>query len=382
MSALGALAPRLLGNTTKRYLPPCLTRFFQTLVDENPSEPIPASNPVRGEFAPKAFIILPEHQSRDLEQNLWLTKTAIQQSLPLRLGNAQLEIPETALRDFSHSFLDSLRQKFGFQREEFRRRSLIEEELNLGVLLEVLRSCMSYMSCAGSRYSHLRESFLDRNPQIITHWSRGGSCFQVKTKPSYVLWTRYPVELFSYELDTTLDTAIPGPYKPNALDVYAHKYVPLKNVPGCVNRQQSLYPYCHTMLLTCVNQSATQMQSNGILNMFSLLLSHALDDGRVFGSELSSPIATKCIVTDGTKYIFMCYQLNTLNFGKKKKDNSIKNMVWMTDAIQLFKKKSHTNHRKKTLILESVAPSHKLPGFNEGMLRTLISFLCDSNANQ
>ena len=76
--------------------------------------------------------------------------------------------------------------------------------------------------------------------------------------------------------------------------------------------------------------------------------------------DLTYPLTCQTALSDGKKWQFVSYQLNTLELWKDNEANSYNNLCWMGPEIQLF---------------ESVA-NGKLEGFNPDTLRRLIASMC------
>ncbi len=52
-------------------------------------------------------------------------------------------------------------------------------------------------------------------------------------------------------------------------------------------------------------------------------------------TRLPEPISTQCVVTDGDKYTFIAYQLNTLNLNSM---DGIKNLAWVDSDNYMFQR--------------------------------------------
>ena len=63
---------------------------------------------------------------------------------------------------------------------------------------------------------------------------------------------------------------------------------------------------------------------------FSMALSNP---NNVIGTDKIEPVPIQCVITDGKRMSFVCFQLNTLNF---KDDLGTKNFVWIEPGLTMF----------------------------------------------
>ena len=75
--------------------------------------------------------------------------------------------------------------------------------------------------------------------------------------------------------------------------------------------------------------------------------------------DLTYPLTTQTILTDGQHWQFLAYQLNTLELWKNNDANNFNNICWVSDEAKLY-----------TGVEEG-----KVQGFNSDVLRQLIAFL-------
>lgn len=96
------------------------------------------------------------------------------------------------------------------------------------------------------------------------------------------------------------------------------------------------HPHPHTVVMCYENWwNASQHNAKSLMFCFG----HALASAKQrFGSDvktLPEPISVQCILTNGFKFHFTCFQLNTLDFST---NNGIKNLVWFDSDNALFNK--------------------------------------------
>ena len=75
--------------------------------------------------------------------------------------------------------------------------------------------------------------------------------------------------------------------------------------------------------------------------------------------DLTYPLTTQTILTDGQHWQFLAYQLNTLELWKNNDANNFNNICWVSDEAKLY----------------AGVEEGKVQGFNSDVLRQLIAFL-------
>ena len=78
--------------------------------------------------------------------------------------------------------------------------------------------------------------------------------------------------------------------------------------------------------------------------------------------ELTYPITTQTIITDGKDFQFFCYQLNTIQLWKDKEANPLCNIMWSTDIMPLYEQ----------------IENNQVKGLNEDTFKVLLKFLLNS----
>ena len=98
------------------------------------------------------------------------------------------------------------------------------------------------------------------------------------------------------------------------MNMYRHHIVHLRNRCGMDNSRFNPIKHCHTTVMVRNRiRTVEQFYTLGMFTMFSQLISQAQDMGELHGTDLSKPMVSQCIVTNGYQFAFMVYQLNTLN---------------------------------------------------------------------
>jgi len=76
-----------------------------------------------------------------------------------------------------------------------------------------------------------------------------------------------------------------------------------------------------------------QMLKSLFISLFSRVNIQADDQGEELTNDLKQPLSANCIGLDGQKFHFICLQLNTVSFDSI---GGIKNMIWVSDEMNLF----------------------------------------------
>ena len=170
---------------------------------------------------------------------------------------------------------------------------------------------------------------------------------------------------------------------PNPLhhDLQQYQVKELQN-PGFVTTDlgKVTFPYLHTMIIVDNGDyippprravPEIQLVQKGLMYTFGRLLIQAVwkYGNEVLGQELPEPECAQCMVTDGERFSFLWYQLNTLNLGDL--NSGVKNLVYMERLGQLFSSFEDRTRRRKVV-----------KDLDEGVLRTIISQLLFSRLTQ
>ena len=133
------------------------------------------------------------------------------------------------------------------------------------------------------------------------------------------------------------------------------------------------FPYLHTMVVVDNGKYAPppskgmpeiQLLQKGLVYTFGRLLSQAVSKhgNGILGNVLPEPECAQCTVTDGERFSFIWFQLNTLDF--EDLDSDVKNLVYIERPGRLFSSVEDHTHQRKVV-----------KDLNEDVLRTLISQL-------
>lgn len=121
---------------------------------------------------------------------------------------------------------------------------------------------------------------------------------------------------------------------------------------------QIRHTYC------AINDLQEALHAQGTFSSYAWLLGQACYQGFSTFNDLTYPLSTQTVITDGKKWSFYVYQLNTTLVHSDQVDiNPRYNRCWGTKELQLF---------------DNVDESGKIHGLNEEVLIHLISFYINS----
>lgn len=272
-----------------------------------------------------------------------------------------------------------------------------EETIVRSLLVQLNRTISNALS---ERYGHLREVQIDIDPRHEAFWFLGGIYppklvhaikkgvdwqkgyardpydrnMQYTGKPylavrhNNLLDPLLSKDLAAFDIRQDNLELTDFRYDPLALG-YISEFRHATNVPGfwpgdqhefgllsyqrrshAINRSK----YC------AVNDLDEALQAQGILSSFAWLLGQACYQGFSVFNDVTYPLTTQTVITDGKNWSFYAYQLNTTLVHSEQVDlNPRYNLCWGTEDLQLY---------------ESIDDSGKIHGINYEVLRHLIMF--------
>lgn len=218
-------------------------------------------------------------------------------------------------------------------------------------------------------YPQLRNLHIAHEPNIAATWVHGNQTLAVRGRAGTFLTSREKLPQFydnstveesqKYELDSM------SPISPY-INLSQHS-VNNENSTGFWRGRS--FPYLHT-LIVIDNQAIPEIQliQKGLVYLFSCLLSQATEKhgNEIVGKTLPEAECAQCIVTNGKRFSFLLYQLNTLDI--KDVNSGVKNLVHIERPGLLYskieKQKDRWNFGYKRVV-----------DLNEDVLRTLLSVL-------
>ena len=260
-----------------------------------------------------------------LQKYQWVTKTIKIEGLPEVYSN--ISPPnETLIDDSMERAREFLINHFHRMTTNFRR-----TELNDGLLHSILIPVWQL----GSKFPHIVDSYLTRNPKIECYWRRNTSNYVCFTNPLSSLYSSSPLQLFCDPENDTTEGSLPSfDYHPSHMGLFEHRFDQINVFGGC--KRQSPYPFSHTLfVMDRTSHSPEQTYAHALMQMFTQSAAQTIQNGFQLDKDLHFPLSSQAILTDGKRFTFACYQLNTLDLTKESQSTRY-NYLWVGPSIDLY----------------------------------------------
>lgn len=248
------------------------------------------------------------------------------------------------------------------------------ENFPLSLLQNQFKNVMGF----AKHYPQLRNLNPASEAPVSASWEVQGEVLSVHGKPGVYLNSKKPMPVF-YEQDLVDQaTGIPvkslGPISPFT-DL--KKYLIKETACTGLFPEKTFYPHFHTLLIVDNGDyipppskalPEIQLIQKGVLFTFSRLLAQAVakHGNGIVGKVLPEPECAQSIVTDGNRFSFIWYQLNTLDMADL--ESGVKNLVHIHRPGDTFLK-----------VKEEIKHKYRLAGFKEDILRMYLSMLLMSS---
>ncbi len=263
-----------------------------------------------------------------LQKYQYLTKTAVFGGLP-EMFNSQVIPEEHLVQEISQRAAEFLidRSQSVPPNSKFQ---------NYEIADGFLQSFLVSLWQLSTKYPHLVHSHLARKPRIETYWRNNGVNYISFPKPMSLLLTTSPLKLFC-DPDYTDQTDIPVPsfdYQPTHMRLFERSFDTIDVCGGC--KRQGPYPFAHTLFLFDRTQNTPeQTHSHALMSMFAQTSAQTVQNGFKLDQDLVYPLSIQAILTDGHRFSFACYQLNTLDLRAESK-SSRQNYLWLGPTLNFY----------------------------------------------
>lgn len=279
----------------------------------------------------KSYTIYPITQISDpLQKYQWLTKTAVIDGLPQRILGLP-SLPTSVVEDLQLRTTEvfSTRQRCMQKRKQQGR--IWPFEVIRSVLQGILPSAWSL----AESYPHLSSSPMAYEPKVEAYWRRAGLNFVCRPEPSYMLHTNQPLPLFHSDRSFAGNETIPtGLFHPQHMSIFEHSYDQIRPFGGF--KMGSSFSFCHTVLAANTrSRTREHVLAHGLMTLFAQSAAQTVQYGYHLDEDLVFPLATQGIITNGKRFTFVCFQLNTLNLGT---DMGTWNILWTGPTLNLFER--------------------------------------------
>jgi len=332
---------------------------------------------------------------RVLEKHSWLTKTLVTPGLPRQYSGEGSDIIGN-YDELLQEYHDVLRHTVSCAKIPRNKGSPheVHDRIDFNMFWNILRLTTKY----GPDAEHLRSdsSFVYHKPLVETSWMRNegyedyaeyaeedeptpyAKFFMTKFQPQFVLRTKKGLGMIEDPNAALVDHWIDDADMPSPTDTFSlstYRQGMKGNVvirPGIDHFIQSPHQHTHTSLLHNNKlRTPQQMCASALLASFSQLASQARASGCYQGTELSNPLVTQSIVTDGHRMLFLVYQLNTLC---TQDDAGVWNRAWYSGPFEMFERREKPK-RGFHLFEDGENCGNELKGFNEDCFRLLVHFM-------
>jgi hypothetical protein len=228
-------------------------------------------------------------------------------------------------------------------------------------------------------YPQLRNLNPASEASVSATWKVQGEVLSVHGKPGVFLNSKKPQPVF-YEQDL-VDKAMEFPVNTLAEPVSPFtdlkKYLIKETACTGLFTEKTLFPHFHTLLIVDNGDyipppsramPAVQLIQKGVLFTFTRLLAQAITKhgNEIVGQVLPEPECGQCIVTDGDRFSFIWFQLNTLDMNDL--GSGVKNLLHIHRPDDTFIR-----------VKKDVQQKHVLDGFREDILKLYLSMLLMSS---
>lgn len=300
----------------------------------------------------KCYVVHPSSVTKDrLVHAQWLTGTKLVKGLPKEIYSISLP-NDFVVTEFKERLIDYMK----ISQNKPLYISYSNNNLNFGLY-------QAFLSCLWSlgKFQHIRDSYWSPITKVTSYWRRSGLNFVTFAKPS-ILYTSSALDLWPAPSTTTLEDPVKD-FNPSHINLFKQSFDTINVFGG--NKSLSLYPMAHTLIVDNDYKKHTLEQtiSHALLQLFAQSSAQTIQNGYPLDSNLDYPLATQAILTDGFRYTFACYQLNTLNLTETSQQK-VFNYMWCGPTYKIWNKETtDLNDKCVTLLLKFLLnePLRKTP---------------------
>ncbi|KAG8228472.1 hypothetical protein J437_LFUL009337 [Ladona fulva] len=223
-------------------------------------------------------------------------------------------------------------------------------------------------SARGVNLTHFVE-----NSEASTSFEKEGDLVQLECRADFLALSKSTLPTYAdgTVVAKTMELSLPSIYPAKSTvslldeNMYQLQEVfPLSSNPFGLNLHTAVIYYNETEVKNQYDLPVTENQFLGrsLVHAFTLAASQARVKYGNDASKLDKPITLQCVHTDGRRFHFLIYQLNTLDLDGNE---GIKNIVWMTPLENMFEVCAYQKGKPE------------LVGYNEEVFERLLSFYCN-----
>ena len=321
-----------------------------------------------------AYVFHPKIQTAEADKQMLLwTKTIPIQVLPTAFNALMEKVDlEPLARIMETTLLVSrVYEKRAVKRKSKKKPLDLTKGTHENFPLSLLQNQFKNVLGLAKHYPQLRGLNPISEASISASWKVQGELLSVHGKPGTYLNSKQPMPVFyEQELVDQAATIPSNSLGPISLFTDLNKYLVKETV---LSPEKTLYPHLHTLLMVDngdyippPSKAAPEIQliQKGILFTFSRLLTQAVSKhgNGIAGKVLPEPECAQCVVTDGNRFSFIWYQLNTLDMDDLA--SGVKNLVHINRPGEAFVK-----------VTEKIKDKYRLFGFKEDILKMYLTML-------
>ena len=323
-----------------------------------------------------AYVYHPQKQTMEADVQMFtLTKTQLMTNPPDAFNQFRSQLD---LKPFSSLVLRDVLISRVYEKQAVKMKTKTKpKDLTRGTRkhypFSLMQSLIKTIQTRADLFPQVHDLNVAYEPPVMATWQCLGETMTVRGRPGLLLNSKQPLPQFynsSLVVDTKHTPVLTN--QPNSPYIDLKQYtVKNESCTGFVGR--ALFPHLHTLLVLDNGEyieppskglPEIQLLQKGLLFTFGRLLAQAvLKHGiEILGKELPEPECAQCIVTDGVRFSFLWYQLNTLDTNDVT--GGTNNMVYIDRPGKLYTKIVDLKYNKKGV-----------DELNEEILRTLLSVL-------
>ena len=271
------------------------------------------------------------------KQAYLLTKSLRLQTMPTAVRQLWESIDaKTSIKPFEKLILEvkGYESQLELHKRKKKRKTQLEYPYSL------MQNFYRAVTCTYAReYPHLSELFVGDQPFLTNVWERYGSKVTLYGSQASFLMAKTPLPRFydqaTMEESTGVELESTHPNPPFFDLAETDEELPETYLSGF--RGNPPFPHLHTMVLIDVlSWPEDQVIQKALMYLFTHLTTDLTQrQGKCYGDILENPVSAQALVTNGKRFHFIWYQLNTLDL---KDDSGIKNLVYIESPPWLYRK--------------------------------------------
>ncbi|XP_041360632.1 39S ribosomal protein S30, mitochondrial-like [Gigantopelta aegis] len=330
---------------------------------------------------------VPEVYPRQLLFQQYATKTHMVEGLPDIYTSLETDLLVNKIKELLIEYIcleqDKILRnvylsKFSSWIQSHQRSRIIVDAINRSILQMTSDGCDHLANCQigeGVRVSAFWDRHgIERNRRVMhptktTYVTVQDSRFQAKYVADFQIRVEQPLPEF-VPVDDPLCSSVDGPnlkYHPTVIGQVQMRKEKPSVVAGHWLGDPCEFGQLSMLLTNQIQQQVDYHQYSkqyelefeknlGLSASFVWLVAQAHTQGFNTYLDLTYPLTTQTILTDGQHFTFFAYQLNTLHLWKSNDANPTRNVCWHTDQMKLY----------------DVVEDGTVKGFNDDVLRNIV----------